>query len=346
MSIYEVGQRETGDRQHLSPSLGQVGADIYLPAVGPGGNGAVPGAEARTQGNHSLGIQGPWTRQTGRWNHRDASLPYKPWRGPGGFQATPTSSKGQLPTQCWGGPCWDWELVLVLVGGGGSWVRCAKQVCVTPRTPLCLGLASVLGFHVGASHPLRASHPDSSQQELCQCRPHMLLMGQSPWKHSAHVDLGCSEQGQLCRHVECYDSPGRGCCPGTLTLSRPLLGSRLPSSSPFAFSGVHMPQELARGRRLAEALWTFPSPFLSCLFPTERKATVRVGQESSLGHLVLTQWGRVVACSAHPLPCLLFGQLDTSQSHPGRGSSAEKMPLSHCLWESLQCVFLTSDGCG
>lgn len=104
-----------------------------------------------------------------------------------------------------------------------------------------------------ASHPLRASHPDSSQQELCQYRPHTLLVRQSPQKRRTPVDLGCSEHVQVCKHVECYDSPGRGCCPGTMTLPRPLLGTRLSSSSLFALPGVHMPQELARSRRLEEA---------------------------------------------------------------------------------------------
>lgn len=46
-----------------------------------------------------------------------------------------------------------------------------------------------------ASHPLRASCPDSSH---LNCR-FMLPVGQSPWRRSAHVDLGCSEQVQLCR---------------------------------------------------------------------------------------------------------------------------------------------------
>lgn len=47
------------------------------------------GAEARTQGNLSPGDQGPWTRQAGKLSHRDVSLPYKSWRHPGAFQATP-----------------------------------------------------------------------------------------------------------------------------------------------------------------------------------------------------------------------------------------------------------------
>lgn len=60
-----------------SPSLGQVGAAVYLPAVGSGGSGAVSGAEARTQGNLGPEDQGPWTRQAGRLSHRDVSLPTK-----------------------------------------------------------------------------------------------------------------------------------------------------------------------------------------------------------------------------------------------------------------------------
>lgn len=182
MSIYEVEQREAGGRQHLSPSLGQVGAAVYLPAVDPGGSRAVPGAEARTQEDHSPGIQRPWTGQAGRLNHRDTSLPYKTWRGPGGFLDLPLARANFLLSageDHAGIGSWCW-----LVGGGGSWVRCAKQICVTLLTPLGLGLASVLGFDVGASHPLRALHPGSSQQELCQCRPYKLLVGQRPWQRS------------------------------------------------------------------------------------------------------------------------------------------------------------------
>lgn len=101
-----------------------MGVAVYLPAVDPGGSRAVSGAEAKTQGNLSPGHLEPWPRQAGRLSHRDVSLPYKAWRRPGGFQATPTTSKGQLPVSAREGTCWDWEMVLV--GGGGSWVASAS----------------------------------------------------------------------------------------------------------------------------------------------------------------------------------------------------------------------------
>lgn len=79
------------------------------------------------------------------------------------------------------------------LGAGAGWLEVVgpgsgvlSRLCVTLLTPLGLGLASVLGFDVGASHPLRALHPGSSQQELCQCRPYKLLVGQSPWQRSTH----------------------------------------------------------------------------------------------------------------------------------------------------------------
>lgn len=90
------------------------------------------GAEARTQGNLSPGHLEPWTRLEGRLSHRDVSLPYKAWRRPGGFQATPTTSKGQLPVSAGGGTClglgdgagWRWWVL------GSLCLLLSKQECV------------------------------------------------------------------------------------------------------------------------------------------------------------------------------------------------------------------------
>lgn len=79
-----------------------------------------------------------------------------------------------------------------------------------------------------ASHPLRGSHPGPNQH-----RPHV---GEAePMGTQYHVDLGCSDQVQLWKHVERCGTIGRG-CPGT-RLCQDL--RRGPASSPQA----HLPSQ-------------------------------------------------------------------------------------------------------